>query len=325
LGRIPARLRSLLSRLRPDNSSDVEARLLAIDERMTALQRDAAEGRQAMEAKFAKVEADNLALKSLIRARDDRGQEKLKAGLSSIVNLLTILPDLRINGVVPPFPHQGFEITGEEAAFLFHLIRRHRPKLILELGSGSSTFLFAAAVRANGSGRVVSVEHDAGHAERTAQLLRQAGLAEWVQPVAAPLVERTIGSRTFHWYDLDPFLRTLTGKIDFLFVDGPPGKMQSLSRYPALPVIAPHLSEQALVFIDDGGREDETRMIALWRELDELAFTSESLGFLPRAPVLLTTTARTGRIAEFPLAREEPSDAEDEAEAFGLGRRSGTS
>jgi hypothetical protein len=146
-----------------------------------------------IEDRLAKIENDIVALRTLVRARDDRAQQKLKAGLSSLLNMMAILPQLKISGVIPPFPQQGFEITGEEAAFLYHLIRRHRPKLVMELGSGSSTFLFAAAVRANGTGRVVSIEHDPAHASETLQFLDQADLAEWVHLVKAPLVDRTIG------------------------------------------------------------------------------------------------------------------------------------
>jgi hypothetical protein len=227
--------------------------------------------------------------------------------------------------VIPPFPHQGFEITGESATFLYHLIRRHRPRLVLELGSGSSTWLIAAALRANGTGRIVSVEHDAAHVARSAQLLEQGELSDWAQLVQAPLIERAIGGRTFQWYDIDAFLKALPEKIDLLFIDGPPGKMQSLSRFPAMPVLAPHLAPDALVFVDDGGREDETRMVELWRELDGVAFASETLGFLPKAPVLLTLARSAGRVAEFPVARDERVETPPADELFGQGRRSGTS
>jgi predicted O-methyltransferase YrrM len=283
--------------------------------------RDLSAAPVSVDDRLAKIEQDIVALQSLVRARDDRSKRMLRAGLSSLLNVMAILPQLRINGVIPPFPHQGFEITGEEAAFLYHLIRRHRPKLVMELGSGSSTFLFAAAVRANGSGRVISVEHGAAHASQTLQFLAQAELSEWVQLVKAPLVERVIGGRAFQWYDLESLLGTMSEKIDLLFVDGPPGKMQSLSRYPALPVLGPYLSPQALIFVDDGGREDELRMIELWRELEDVAFEAETLGFLPRAPVLLKFGAVDSRIAELRLARDERAGQDDDL----VGRRIGVS
>jgi predicted O-methyltransferase YrrM len=302
-------LRSLLSLGLSDLVSKSNERMAALDNRL------------------GKIEDEITSLKSLVRMRDDRAQRKLSDGFSSLLNMISILPQLKIDGVLPPFPHQGFAITGEEAAFLFQLVRRHRPKLVMELGSGSSTLLFAAALRANGSGRLISVEHDDHHARVTAQLLQQAELSGWVQQVKAPLTERTVGDRSFSWYALDPLLRTLSEKIDFLFVDGPPGKMQALSRYPALPILAPHLSASALVFVDDGGRDDEMEMIKRWRELDDVTFESEELDFLPHSPVLLTFPEGESRVAELRVAREERAEqaAVENAEALGGERKSGVS
>jgi hypothetical protein len=295
-----------------------------LDDGLGSIRSEAAERGTSVEQRLAKIENDIALLRSLVRKRDDRATEKLKAGLSSLVNFMSILPQLKVTGVIPPFPHQGFEITGESATFLYYLIRRHRPRLVLELGSGSSTWLIAASLRANGIGRVVSIEHDDSHVARTAQLLEQSDLSDWAHLLRAPLIERTVGDRKFQWYDVDAFLKTLPEKIDLLFIDGPPGKMQSLSRFPAMPVLAPHLAHDALIFVDDGGREDETRMVELWRELDDVAFASESLSFLPKAPVLLTLARSAGRVAEFPVAREERAEVPPADELFGQGRRSGT-
>jgi predicted O-methyltransferase YrrM len=304
LGRIAARLRSFLT--------------LGLSDEAAAVRESAAE----LDARLTKIETDIAALASLVRKRDDRAQKKLRAGFSSLLNMIKILPELDIDGVLPPFPHQGFEITGEEAAFLFQLIRRHRPKIIMELGSGSSTVLFAAALRASGSGRLISVEHDETHAAHTARLLHQAGLSGWVEPVLAPLTKRSLGEHTFEWYGLDPLLRTLSDKIDLLFVDGPPGKMQTLSRYPALPVLAPHLSPRAMVFVDDGGRDDEMQMVELWRELEDAPFESEALDFLPHAPVLLTMGHSESRIATLHSARDDRADppVDEKVKLFGKGR-----
>lgn len=280
-----ARLRSFLTLGLSDRLDAAHASTLALHERLQ------------------QIESEIVGLKSIVRTRDDRSQKKLKAALSSLVNIVSILPQLDIRGVIPPFPHQGFEITGEEAVFLFHLIRRHRPKLVMELGSGSSTVLFAAALRANGSGRVISVEHDREHVKHTAALLEQAELSDRVDLVLAPLSDLTLNGRTFQWYDFHPAQKTLGEKVDLLFVDGPPGKVQSLSRFPALPMLAPHLSPRAVVVVDDGAREDEARMVEMWRELDGVAFDAERMDFLPHAPVILTMPGGEARIAELRLAR----------------------
>lgn len=285
MGRLTARLRSLLTFGVSDRLDAVLASAVALHQRLDH------------------IEGEIAGLKSIVRTRDDRAQKKLKAALSSLVNIVSILPQLDIRGVIPPFPHQGFEITGEEAVFLFQLIRRHRPKLIMELGSGSSTVLFAAALRANGVGRIISIEHDPEHVKQTAALLEQAELSDRVDLVLAPLSDLTLNGRTFQWYDFQPAQRTLGEKIDLLFVDGPPGKVQSLSRFPAMPMLAQHLSPRAVVVIDDGAREDETRMVEMWRELDGVAFDAERMDFLPHAPVVLTMPAGEATIAELRRAR----------------------
>ena len=299
-----ARLRSLLTFGLSDSVAALNARMLSIDTGLNALR------------------AETAALRSLVIETDEHAQRKLKAGLASAVNLISVLPQLQIEGVLPPFPHRGFEVTGELAVFLFHLVRRHRPKLIVELGCGSSTILFAAALRANGAGRLISIENDGEHLERTAQYLRQTGLADWVELVEAPLVEQDFGGgRSMQWYNVAPLRRAISEKIDLLFIDGPPGKLQALSRYPALPVLHPHLSPHALVLVDDGRREDETRMVELWRELP-IPFGTETLGFLPRAPYLLRMGTNEDRVTALRLPRSEAADPAQEAlEAAAAERR----
>ncbi|MBA3642205.1 MAG: class I SAM-dependent methyltransferase, partial [Acidobacteria bacterium] len=297
LGGMPARLRSLLASGLPQLIASVRERSGSID---AAVQNRAVESPAAggtVEEQLSQLEKDVASLRALVIAQNEHAQRKLRASLSSAVNLISLLPHLKIDGVLPPFSHLGWEITGELAAFLFHLIRRRRPKLVFELGSGSSTILFAAALRANGMGRVISVEHDPEHRRRTAQFLQDTELSDWAALVETPLVEQRFGSLDLQWYDLDPLLRGMSETIDILFVDGPPGRIQPLSRYPALPVLKPHLSEQAIVLVDDGRRDDEMRMVELWRELD-ISFDVEPLSFLPRSPLLLTVPANPNWIAE---------------------------
>jgi predicted O-methyltransferase YrrM len=286
---LPARLRSFLT--------------LGLSDRLDAI----GESCRALDRRLDQIAAELASVKRLIRRRDDRAQDGLRTAFSSLVNVLAILPELGIKGVLPPFPHRGFEITGEEAAFLFHLLSARRPKVAMELGSGSSTVLIAATLRAHGGGRLISVEHDAEHVRHTATLLQQAGLADRVTLVHAPLVALTLGERRFQWYDRAAFAPHLTEAIDFLLVDGPPGKTQPLSRFPALPVLAPHLRPGALVYVDDAERDDEARMLALWEE-EPIAFEKESFPFLPHAPVLLTM--RESRVAALGPRDETPAKAQ---------------
>lgn len=293
---MPARLRSFLTRGLSSLLSALNQRMSSLDSGVAALASDSERGRERAEEQLEELRQEIASLRTLIMAQDERNQRKLRQGLSSAVNLVSVLPHLKLEGVLPPFPHHGFEVTGELAAYLFRQVRRHRPHLIFELGSGSSTVLLAASARANGFGRVISIEHNHEHRLRTEQFLKQTDLTDWVELIEVGLVEQKFGSLRLNWYDLAPVLRDLREKIDFLFVDGPPGKLQPLSRYPALPVLMPHLAPDAHILVDDGLRDNEAKMIDLWRGLD-VSFEAERLGFLPHAPFLIELTGRRKQAA----------------------------
>ena len=196
-------------------------------------------------------------------------------------------------GLVPPFPHQGFSITGEEAAFLFHLIRRQRPRLIMELGSGSSTVLFAAALRANGGGRIISVEHDGEHVERTRTMLRARGPSRSRRAGARAACRRRDQRTTLSMVRPGAKLATLGEKIDFLFVDGPPGKVRDSV---ALPGAAD--ARVASVAPRAGGRrrrraEDEIEMVKTLARVGGLQLRERGARIsCLHAPVLLTDGRR---------------------------------
>jgi len=360
LGRTPARLRALLTSGLSDLVASLDARIASLGAAVATVAAEASAARRNADGQIERLEADLrqihqalgraseeanertvelksqlaelkgsgermgheiVALRSLMGGQEDRLHGRLRASLASVVNVISMLPHLDIEGVVPSFPNLGWEISGELAAYLFFLVRRHRPKLVLELGSGSSTVLFAAAARANGVGRVISIEHDHAHFVRTAQLLEQSDLSAWAELVEAPLVEQRIGTLELQWYDLGALLGTLPEKIGLLFVDGPPGRIQPLSRYPALPILLPHLAPDAVVVVDDGRRDDEIRMVELWRELN-VEFEVETLPFLPRSPVVLRMDSGEKRVAPLRRPKDEQPDAAEDA-FLGAERRSG--
>src|SRR6185295_577572 len=57
--------------------------------------------------------------------------------------------------------------------------------------------------------------------------------------------------------------------IDLLVVDGPPGDVGDLARYPALPLLHERLSDNAVILLDDASRRDMRLILDLWlREFD---------------------------------------------------------
>jgi hypothetical protein len=60
-----------------------------------------------------------------------------------------------------------------------------------------------------------------------------------------------------------------------MFVDGPVASSKALSeaRFPALPFAAEYLRDEFAVFLDDIGREGETRVARKWEQTTGLSFS----------------------------------------------------
>lgn len=129
--------------------------------------------------------------------------------------------------------------------FLYRLVRRQKPQLVVECGSGLSTLVMAEALRKNGSGRLVSLEHHPSHYAKTRRLLAEHGLES----------DLRLAIIQDGWYhrDLVP-----AEPIDLLFIDGPPG---AAARYPAFPALQ---GQSRVVVLDDAGREGEQQVLSRW-------------------------------------------------------------
>jgi predicted O-methyltransferase YrrM len=148
------------------------------------------------------------------------------------------------------------------------LLAERRPRLVVECGSGSSTVILARCLRRLGGGRLVSLEHDPEFAGRTLEQLRLHGLTDLVTLVTAPLIDRpTPDGHVLRWY-APVYESALREPVDLLLVDGPPGAGGPRARYPAVPLLAPHLAPGCVVLLDDGDRPDERAIAETWaREL----------------------------------------------------------
>jgi predicted O-methyltransferase YrrM len=135
---------------------------------------------------------------------------------------------------------------------------------ILECGSGVTTLLIADRLRARGTGRLYSLEHDPGFAQATRARLDAAGLTDWVEVISAPLAERALGGRRIRWYAESVIESRLPEEIDLLIVDGPPATAR-WARWPAIEVLHERLTPGAVVLVDDGRRRAERRTALRWQ------------------------------------------------------------
>jgi predicted O-methyltransferase YrrM len=116
---------------------------------------------------------------------------------------------------------------------LYSLVRGTKAKTVVEFGTsfGISTVYLAAAVRDNGSGRIITTEFESGKAAQAKKNLAAAGLDD--------LVEFRIG-------DALETLAHVSGEVDFLFLDGAKGLYLSV-----LKLLEPRLRPGSLVASDN--------------------------------------------------------------------------
>ncbi|WP_432011990.1 O-methyltransferase [Streptomyces cucumeris] len=117
--------------------------------------------------------------------------------------------------------------------FLYTLVRSHRPTIVVEFGTsfGVSALHLAAALRDNGSGRLITAEIQRNKAEASGAHLESAGLAD--------LVDIRVG-------DALESLRDVEGPIDLVLLDGWPNVYLPLLR-----MLEPRLQPGAIVLADD--------------------------------------------------------------------------
>ncbi|WP_436526966.1 O-methyltransferase [Actinoplanes sp. HUAS TT8] len=215
----------------------------------------------------------------------DRGVRDLRFAVPREVEATVQL----FQGFTPraPMPSSGdYALNPTDLLELLFLVRSRQPRLVLELGSGTSTIWLAYALEQIG-GRLISLDHDPSYANRTRSALREHGLTGVAEVRDAPLAPVELDGRTYSWYD-PAVLEDLDG-IDFLLVDGPPAAVGPDSRYPALPVTGPRLADRATIVFDDANRKDEQAALERWlATVDGLTRPGEMLG---RHAVLLLDRA----------------------------------
>ena len=165
-------------------------------------------------------------------------------------------------------PMRGSAVSPDLALLLYELVHEHHPALVVECGSGVSSLVIGYALKVIGAGHLISFEHDARAAERSLALVGRHGLERQVQIVHAALQGTHANGERWQWYGPE-VEETLVGKrARLVFIDGPPGSLQPLARYPALRRLAPFLAPDAVIVLDDVARPDEWAITERWLRED---------------------------------------------------------
>lgn len=123
---------------------------------------------------------------------------------------------------------------------LFSVILSMRPKVVIEIGShiGSGAVVMGAALRANGFGKLYSLEPQEHYFDILSSFVRKAGLLEYVMPLKM--------------FSTDPALQQRVGeKADIVFLDANHSYSHALRD---IELSVNMLSSNGLLFLDDVGQ-----------------------------------------------------------------------
>ncbi|HEX8640410.1 MAG TPA: class I SAM-dependent methyltransferase [Allosphingosinicella sp.] len=150
-------------------------------------------------------------------------------------------------------------------------IFEHRPRLVVEFGTGASTLVLAKALRLAGDGTLISFEQHADFVEATRKWLAEHGLSA---DVRVARLGRSPGGWPGLWYDHGP----LPCDIDLMLIDGPPWALHPFTRG-AAETLFDKISPGGTVMLDDGARPGERVVAHRWRKLHpDFDFTLDKKG-----------------------------------------------
>jgi len=159
-----------------------------------------------------------------------------------------LLSLLKFSAPVPPT--RSWAASPDLLLTLAQLVRKHNPKLVVELGSGVSTLVVAKA----GAKKVISIDNSEEFAGKTKEMLKE----HKVRGVEIRVAQLKAHISGVDWYDT-AVIKDLK-RIDLLIVDGPPGSKNPEARMPARAEFISKLSPKAIIVIDDVNREGERKL-----------------------------------------------------------------
>jgi len=144
---------------------------------------------------------------------------------------------LQFKSAIPPT--RSWAASPDLLLFISETVKKNRPTLVVELGSGVSTLVTAKS----GARKVISIDNSEEFGGKTRELLKEHKV-RGAEIRIAPLRPYANGSE---WYDVS-MIKDLR-KIDLLIVDGPPGSKNPEARYPALKEFKDKWSAKAVLLL----------------------------------------------------------------------------
>lgn len=197
-------------------------------------------------------------------------------------------------GPIPGLLH-GWPISADFALHMLRVLLAEPPELVIECGSGTSTFLLlqglaqaypqrSGSIQGSRSApQLLSFEHLPQFHQLTAELIAPCRLHRHAQLLLAPLQPWSDATGSYSYYSqLERITAVVTAlrrkrqlplRRVLVIVDGPPGATGPQARYPALPALLeaipadPARPLQVCLLLDDMIRADEQATAAAWQAL----------------------------------------------------------
>ena len=223
--------------------------------------------------KFSKNHEHEKGLHSDFQAFVNKG---ITNAIKQIESYIAIEHYLNTGQLIPEF--HGWPISPDLGVLLIKTIEASQYDLIVEFGSGTSTWLIGQ-VQKNNKFQHLAFDHITEYWQKTKNQLESVGLKDIDLRLRPLKPYQSSNNQQYQYYDCSADLAEYAinfnqvGKRLLILVDGPPAATGRHARYPALPFILNHFPDADIDFIlDDFIRQDEQQILKLW--LEELTVAS---------------------------------------------------
>jgi len=187
-------------------------------------------------------------------------KDKIQTSYEQLEILIPLFNELEIKKRIPHT--RGYAASPDYLFEIKNIIKKEKPKLILEAGSGVSTLISAYSLKKYGEGQIISLDHEKLYADKTIIELKKHNLEKYANILYAPLKKY---DNDLLWYDADDALQGL-GLIDLFIIDGPPKNSSKNARFPALPLMFNKMKIGTIIILDDARRKSEQDTVLLWKQ-----------------------------------------------------------
>ena len=177
--------------------------------------------------------------------------------IESLLSIYNSLPNLKYLPAT-----RGWAGSPDFLNKIIEVILKHKPRFVLEASSGVSSIVIGLALKKNNYGKSLSFEHDISYSKVTQKNINVNEIEDISTVMDCPINDYLIEGETWKWYETEGL--TFTDKIDLLIIDGPPRTTQNLARYPAIPILHKHFSDNIIILLDDAKRPDEIVILEKW-------------------------------------------------------------